>query len=408
MKDGGAASEGVALMSSRWKSLLARPRLAAAALAAGLVGAGVTSAQAQLFNWDSTLPPDRIERMVQASGYRLTGPVVRRGAVYLANVLGRENDPERLIIDAREGRLLQRFPAGRRRVAAVDAWGYAPRGAVVDDWAPRPQGLIGGWFGRDEEEYAPPRPPANIYGDAPAMRQQIPTPPNEAYGEAPANPRYLQAAPSDAPAGQRYMQAAPSAQPPAATAPQFQPQPVRKTARVEEGPAPSVIMAPPEVRAKTAPGPATGESAADRAGGRADAAAEQAQGDAAAEASQDHPAGVAAGAVLADDGAAGRRRGVAHSGPRGRARRAVPSGLGGGPRADARAADRRHQARDCAGAERKTRAGPEAGQRRAGRAARIIKKGARGRPSHRSSVEAITRPAWLRAPPSLPRAWRPC
>ena len=62
--------------------------------------------------------------MIQASGYRLTGPVVRHGAVYLADVLGRQNDPERLIIDAQEGRLLQRFPAAaaRRQATAVGGW----------------------------------------------------------------------------------------------------------------------------------------------------------------------------------------------------------------------------------------------------------------------------------------------
>ena len=53
----------------------------------------------------------QIERMVEASGYRLTGPVMRNGPVYLANVLGRENDRERLVIDARDGRLLQRYGA---------------------------------------------------------------------------------------------------------------------------------------------------------------------------------------------------------------------------------------------------------------------------------------------------------
>jgi hypothetical protein len=47
-----------------------------------------------------------IERMMQASGYQLTGPIIRRGPVYLADVLGREDDSERLVIDAHDGRLL--------------------------------------------------------------------------------------------------------------------------------------------------------------------------------------------------------------------------------------------------------------------------------------------------------------
>ena len=53
--------------------------------------------------------------MVQASGYRLTGPVQRNGAVYLANVLGSQDDLERLVIDARTAASLQRYRASARR-----------------------------------------------------------------------------------------------------------------------------------------------------------------------------------------------------------------------------------------------------------------------------------------------------
>lgn len=114
----------MSVMAIRSRSLVSRPQVAALTLAAAFLCLGAPAARAQLFNWDSALPPAQIERMIQASGYRLTGPVVRHGAVYLADVLGRQNDPERLIIDAQEGRLLQRFPAAaaRRQATAVGGW----------------------------------------------------------------------------------------------------------------------------------------------------------------------------------------------------------------------------------------------------------------------------------------------
>ncbi len=98
---------------SRW--LLSPPRTAALALAVCVVAMGAPAARAQLFNWDSTLSRGQVERMIQASGYRLTGPAIRHGAVYLANVLGPQNDLERLIVDARDGRVLQRFAAAPRQ-----------------------------------------------------------------------------------------------------------------------------------------------------------------------------------------------------------------------------------------------------------------------------------------------------
>jgi len=146
-------------MNIRSKLVFSRPRVAAFALAAALLSGGATSASAQwLFNWDNALPPMQVERMVQASGYRLTGPVMRHGPVYLANVLGRENDRERLVIDARDGRLLQRYgaPATRRQYALSGDWSGQPG----------PQGSPGDDLFDRQDGFPPPRPPADVYGDA--------------------------------------------------------------------------------------------------------------------------------------------------------------------------------------------------------------------------------------------------
>ncbi len=108
-------------MNVRSNSPVPRPPIAAIGLAACLISMGAPSSQAQLSSRHSALPPSLIERMMQASGYQLTGPVTRRGPVYLADVLGREDDPERLVIDAHDGRLLQRYPGNPaiRRQAAI-------------------------------------------------------------------------------------------------------------------------------------------------------------------------------------------------------------------------------------------------------------------------------------------------
>jgi hypothetical protein len=146
-------------MNIRSHLLFPRASVAALALAASFLSLGATSAKAQFFfSWgDRAVSPMQVERMVEASGYRLTGPVIRNGPVYLANVLGRENDRERLVIDARDGRLLQRYSAEARRQYAADG-----------DWASRPRVrdyTFDGDFERDDG-FSAPRPPADVYSDS--------------------------------------------------------------------------------------------------------------------------------------------------------------------------------------------------------------------------------------------------
>ncbi|WP_158816999.1 hypothetical protein [Methylocapsa sp. S129] len=149
-------------MNIRSNQLFSRPRIAALALAVSLLSMGATGAHAQWLSWDSALSPMQVERMIQASGYRLTGPVLRNGPVYLANVLGREDDRERLVIDARDGRLLQRYAS------------VAPR-----DWSnpPRPQASMFDRFFDGQDDAPPPRPPAYVYSDAGAGTLRIPAAP---------------------------------------------------------------------------------------------------------------------------------------------------------------------------------------------------------------------------------------
>ena len=211
-------------MNIRSNLFFSRPRVGALALAASLLSVGATSANAQWFrwsNWDNALSPMQVERMVQASGYRLTGPVMRNGPVYLANVLGREDDRERLVIDARDGRLLQRYGAGAR-----------PQPAVSGDWPspPRQQAALSdGWLDR-EDDSPPPRPPANVYGDAeggllhgPQAAPKVDARPGSQLSRADdsSNPYVILAPPAAAPVdGKPAPVAQPAANPPALTNPQ--------------------------------------------------------------------------------------------------------------------------------------------------------------------------------------------
>ena len=266
-------------MDNRSKRFFSRPQVVALALAVPLLGMGATSASAQWFGWDSALPPMQVERMIQASGYRLTGPVIRNGRVYLANVLGRDNDLERLVLDADDGRLLQRYRAGpmRRRFASGD-WSDQPR--------PQP---AEGFLDRLSDFVAPPRPPADFYGEEESQPFRAPPGAPTATGnegaraDEKANPNVI-LAPSPAlekprakpqQVKRKKPESTAVAQPTAtpgdakpATAPDIT-APVRPDAAVEPtapaprvadtkaapGPAPATAVAPPVVPAAKAPAP---------------------------------------------------------------------------------------------------------------------------------------------------------
>jgi hypothetical protein len=87
----------------------------------GLIAfAFVPTATAQwLMPWGPTVWPGEIERGLEAQGYVLTAPLMRRQGVYLADVSAGRAGYQRLVIDARSGQILERFIASGR------AWGPA-------------------------------------------------------------------------------------------------------------------------------------------------------------------------------------------------------------------------------------------------------------------------------------------
>jgi len=96
--------------------------LAGSALGALIAIAFVPTAMAQWMPpWGAAFPGE-IEQSLEAQGYVLTAPLMRRPGVYLADVSAGPAGRQRLIIDARSGQILERFTApGRNWRSALAA-----------------------------------------------------------------------------------------------------------------------------------------------------------------------------------------------------------------------------------------------------------------------------------------------
>jgi hypothetical protein len=85
-----------------------------------------------------------IERSLEAQGYGLIAPLVRRPGVYLADVRAGPAGYQRLIVDARSGQILERFVAPGRMwgpaLAGRDEFGQ-PLPSVGSPWSPGFSGL---------------------------------------------------------------------------------------------------------------------------------------------------------------------------------------------------------------------------------------------------------------------------
>jgi hypothetical protein len=140
------------------RAALSSPRLTAAALAlaASLGWMAAAPAQAQ------ALAPNQIERMLGDNGYRLMGPVVRHGRVYLASVLGQQDEELRLVVDARNGRVLQRYPGS----PTVARQGNPDEGSPLGNFFDR-------LFGHTEEVAPLSPPPKSDFLETPKPKAQF-------------------------------------------------------------------------------------------------------------------------------------------------------------------------------------------------------------------------------------------
>jgi hypothetical protein len=91
--------------------------------------------------------PGQIERSLEAQGFALMAPLMRRPGVYLADVSAGPAGYQRLIIDARSGQILERFVApgrmwGPALAARNEEFGEPPLGAgpPLDPGFSRPPG----------------------------------------------------------------------------------------------------------------------------------------------------------------------------------------------------------------------------------------------------------------------------
>lgn len=107
--------------------------LAGSALGGLMAFSFVPTAMAQWLPppWGAAFPSD-IARSLEARGYVLTAPLMRRPGVYLADVSGGPAGYQRLIVDARSGQILERFTAPGRMWGPV----LASRGDEFGEPAP--------------------------------------------------------------------------------------------------------------------------------------------------------------------------------------------------------------------------------------------------------------------------------
>jgi hypothetical protein len=110
--------------------------LAGSALGVLIAFSFVPAAMAQWLPppWGAAFPGE-IARSLEARGYVLTAPLMRRPGVYLADVSAGTAGYQRLVIDARSGQILERFTApgrmwGPALVARGDEFGEPPAQGV--------------------------------------------------------------------------------------------------------------------------------------------------------------------------------------------------------------------------------------------------------------------------------------
>ena len=106
--------------------------LAGSALGGLIAFAFVPAATAQWLGPWQAASPGEIERSLEAQGYGLIAPLVRRPGIYLADVSAGRAGYQRLVIDARSGQILERFIAPGR------TWGPALAARDEEFGEPRP------------------------------------------------------------------------------------------------------------------------------------------------------------------------------------------------------------------------------------------------------------------------------
>jgi hypothetical protein len=218
--------------------------LAACVVAGGLATFTASSAQAQLFNFlfGDGLRASQIERMLEIRGMQPLGPISRNGRVYIADVAVAAGRSQRLVIDAYDGRILERFRLGPRYYADIAS--PRPPVDIGTDAVERPppnSSSNGGWpvvipfIGESTErgdEAASPNIAAVPRGDdvdakgkakASVKHKKIDLTPTSQPSSTPSTPADAKPATSEASSGTPPAPDVKVASPPAAPAPSLAP-----------------------------------------------------------------------------------------------------------------------------------------------------------------------------------------
>jgi hypothetical protein len=186
-------------------------------ISAGLVvAAGAANAQAPVPGYGPRLlPPQEVYTVLRHNGLSPLGIPVRRGYVYTISVVDRRGDDGRLVIDARDGRIVRFLPANRMgdNFDSASTSIYGPPGTV-----PHPQRAVPKVASRTAVPIPKPAPRASEAQPLAAQPATEPTQQSAAAPAKPAEPRTV---------GQTA--AAPAAATPAAAAP------------IEAKPAPQIL-----------------------------------------------------------------------------------------------------------------------------------------------------------------------
>jgi hypothetical protein len=241
-----------------------RSPLKSLVIAGVLLAVSAPAAHAQFFNFifgNGGLQSDDIESMLQDRGLELMGPLHRNGAVYIADVEGPRGGEFRLIIDARDGRIVQRFRMGQGQ-----------RRYEADLGLPRPQAEVG----QDGTTSAAiGAPPAVItFGESTAHGDDNPNgvsgrPGDESIKAKPkpqAKHKKIELTPVATPSPNAPAPTQPSANtspqpttaPPPPAAPQAAPAPTKPPVQAEAAPAPAeakAVAVAPAAPAAPAPAP---------------------------------------------------------------------------------------------------------------------------------------------------------
>jgi len=232
------------------------------ALAAALVFA--TPSRAQGFFSFYEMSPRQIVGVLADDGYELRGPMLRRGDVYIADVTSASGRSVRLIVSARDGRIVDRYAAAPRwrQYDDSDETSRVVRSPSDDDnrdsadHGGRGQMALGDLFnppsrvyGNDSLFSPKPTPPASIPDDSAPKPKRHVVKKHKDTGVAKAAPAPAAPATVDAPKPEETGSSV------AAVAPNSAPEP-KKPAVEPVKPAPTEAAKPAEPKSAASPEPA--------------------------------------------------------------------------------------------------------------------------------------------------------